>query len=153
MRGKQVVLALIAAAVLVLWWWSGNGEPQPTPDTGEASQVQTHEPGAGSTDPDSGLPWIRVDDLPDEALETIDLIEQDGPYPHPCCDDTTFRNDEGLLPDHPRGYYREYTVETPGLDHRGALRIVTGDGGEFYWTEDHYESFARIRFESSGGGS
>ena len=48
------------------------------------------------------------------------------------------------LPDRERGYYAEYTVETPGLDHRGARRIIAGDGGELYWTEDHYESFERI---------
>ena len=52
---------------------------------------------------------------------------------------------EGILPDHQRGYYREYTVVTPGLSHRGAKRIVTGDGGEFYYTANHYQSFERIR--------
>ena len=49
-----------------------------------------------------------------------------------------------ILPDQPLGYYAEYTVATPGVDHRGARRIVTGDGGEYYYTDDHYTSFQRI---------
>ncbi len=73
---------------------------------------------------------------------TLRLIERGGPFPHEQ-DGTTFFNREGLLPPQPRGYYREYTVETPGLSHRGARRIVTG--GEppevFYYTDDHYASF------------
>lgn len=60
-----------------------------------------------------------------------------------------FGNFEGLLPEHERGYYREYTVPTPGLKHRGARRIVTGgtpldDPPEMYYTDDHYESFCLI---------
>jgi len=72
------------------------------------------------------------------------LIDQGGPFPYPDKDGSTFGNFEGLLPDHPRGYYAEYTVVTPGSSDRGARRIITGDGGEYYWTEDHYASFARI---------
>jgi ribonuclease T1 len=55
-----------------------------------------------------------------------------------------FGNLEGLLPDHQRGYYHEYTVVTPGSKDRGARRIITGSADEFYWTEDHYSSFERI---------
>lgn len=88
--------------------------------------------------------WIiQVDDLPDEAWDTLYLIDDGGPYPYDK-DGTTFQNREGRLPDHPRGYYREFTVETPGLSHRGALRIVSGEDGELYWTADHYDSFAQI---------
>ncbi|MGJ7458709.1 ribonuclease domain-containing protein [Halomonas sp. MA07-2] len=74
--------------------------------------------------------------------ETLRLIERGGPFPH-SQDGTTFHNRERLLPQRPRGYYREYTVETPGLSHRGARRIVTGgDPPEiFYFTDDHYASF------------
>lgn len=91
----------------------------------------------------SDLPTIYLDELPDEALLTLRLIHTEGPYPY-SQDDTTFQNREGLLPDRARGHYREYTVETPGLSHRGARRIVAGDHGERYYTEDHYESFAEI---------
>ena len=66
-----------------------------------------------------------------------------GPFPEDR-DGVTFENREELLPDQPRGYYREYTVPTPGSDDRGARRIVVGEGGELYWTADHYSSFSRI---------
>ena len=55
-----------------------------------------------------------------------------------------FENRERILPAEQRGYYHEYTVPTPGEDDRGARRIVTGDEGQYYWTEDHYASFERI---------
>lgn len=100
---------------------------------------------APTTDADSGLPWIEEAALPREARETLDLIEDGGPFPYDK-DGSTFGNFEGLLPQENRGFYREYTVETPGLSHRGARRVVTGDNDRlFYWTDDHYESFARIR--------
>lgn len=83
--------------------------------------------------------------LPPEAAVIVDRIEAGGPFPHPRTDGTTFGNYEGRLPDHERGYYREYTVPTPGLEHRGTRRIVTGgDPPEFYYTGDHYESFCLI---------
>ena len=56
-----------------------------------------------------------------------------------------FGNREGLLPKRDRGYYREYTVTTPGTKDRGARRIISGRGGEYYYTEDHYRTFRRIR--------
>jgi ribonuclease T1 len=55
-----------------------------------------------------------------------------------------FRNRERRLPNRPRGYYREYTVETPGHSDRGARRIVVGRQGEMYYTDDHYRRFRRI---------
>jgi ribonuclease T1 len=45
---------------------------------------------------------------------------------------------------HGRGYYREYTVRSPGVRDRGARRIVAGGGGEYYYTADHYRSFMQI---------
>ena len=81
--------------------------------------------------------------LPPEARETLALIRAGGPFPH-AQDGKTFRNRESLLPKRERGYYREYTVKTPGAKDRGARRIVSGRGGEFYYTEDHYRSFRRI---------
>jgi ribonuclease T1 len=71
------------------------------------------------------------------------LIEAGGPFPYRQ-DGATFQNREGLLPSEPAGYYREYTVETPGSEDRGARRIIAGKGGELYWTDDHYASFTRI---------
>jgi ribonuclease T1 len=98
---------------------------------------------SGDTDPHSGLPWVLEDDLPVFAQGTLAIIDQGGPYPFDR-DGVTFENREGILPDEQRGYYAEYTVPEPGSTDRGPLRIVTGDGGEYYWTEDHYESFERI---------
>ena len=90
----------------------------------------------------------RDDLLPEELVEVVDDIEVGGPYDYPGKDGSTFGNYEGYLPDEGRGYYREFTVETPGLDHRGARRVVTG-GGEldpevWYYTQDHYESFCEF---------
>ncbi len=90
-----------------------------------------------------GLPVIAYDDLPREAHETIRLIERGGPFPYRQ-DGSTFQNRERLLPRRPGGYYREYTVETPGEDDRGARRIVAGEEGELYYTDDHYSSFRRV---------
>jgi ribonuclease T1 len=56
-----------------------------------------------------------------------------------------FGNREQLLPPHHQGYYREYTVATPGARNRGARRIIAGAEGEFYYSDDHYRSFRRIR--------
>lgn len=77
--------------------------------------------------------------------QTLTLIQQDGPYPY-SRDGITFENREGLLPQKPRGYYREFTVDTPGLNHRGPRRVVTGGNPPdvYYYTEDHYESFTEI---------
>jgi ribonuclease T1 len=90
-----------------------------------------------------GLPVIAYDDLPREAHETLRLIERGGPFPYRQ-DGSTFQNRERLLPRKPGGYYREYTVETPGEDDRGARRIVAGEEGELYYTDDHYSSFRRV---------
>ena len=81
-------------------------------------------------------------DLPPEALATVDLILQDGPFPYRQ-DGTEFRNREGLLPAAGPGHYREYTVPTPGAPDRGARRIVTGGKppSAWYYTDDHYRSF------------
>ncbi|HXM82079.1 MAG TPA: ribonuclease domain-containing protein [Burkholderiales bacterium] len=86
---------------------------------------------------------IPVDQLPAEARQTLALIRAGGPFPYPN-DARTFNNREAQLPMRSRGYYREYTVRTPGARDRGARRIVAGRGGEFYYTGDHYRTFKRI---------
>ncbi len=87
---------------------------------------------------------IAVAALPPEARQTLSLIKGNGPLPHRQ-DGRTFGNRERRLPMRAQGYYREYTVPTPGARDRGARRIVAGNGGEFYYTDDHYRSFRRIR--------
>ena len=86
---------------------------------------------------------IAARKLPDEARQTLALIDQSGPFPYQR-DGAVFGNREGLLPKRERGYYREYTVKTPGARDRGARRIVAGRAGERYYTDDHYRSFRRI---------
>ncbi len=86
---------------------------------------------------------VRIVQLPPEARATLLLIERGGPFPYRK-DGTVFGNRERLLPLHSHGYYREYTVPTPGSRDRGARRIVAGSQGEHYYTSDHYRSFRRI---------
>jgi ribonuclease T1 len=86
--------------------------------------------------------------LPEQGQQMLTLIYQGGPFQHDK-DGTVFGNRERILPTHPRGYYREYTVRTPGVGHRGARRIVCGGQqakapDACYYTEDHYASFRRI---------
>jgi ribonuclease T1 len=87
---------------------------------------------------------IPLEALPAEARQTLERIKGNGPFPYRQ-DGKTFGNRERRLPLRAQGYYREYTVKTPGSRDRGARRIVAGNGGEFYYTEDHYRSFRRIR--------
>ncbi len=91
---------------------------------------------------------VALVSLPAEAQQTQALIQRGGPFPFPK-DGTVFGNRERLLPSSPRGFYREYTVKTPGSRDRGARRIVCG-GAEparpeaCFYTADHYTSFKRI---------
>lgn len=97
------------------------------------------------------IPSVRLAALPGEARETLAAIKRGGPFPHRK-DGSIFGNHEKRLPERPRGYYREYTVATPGARDRGARRIVAGQGvggdvrtsGEYYYTNNHYRSFRKI---------
>jgi ribonuclease T1 len=86
---------------------------------------------------------VRFSDLPAQARETLALIRAGGPFPY-ARDGAVFGNREGQLPKRRRGYYHEYTVKTPGTRDRGARRIVAGERGELYYTDDHYRSFKRV---------
>ena len=87
---------------------------------------------------------VDVAELPKEAVQTIALIKKGGPYPYKK-DGTVFGNFERRLPLHERGYYKEFTVPSPGSRDRGARRIILGKAGELYYTDDHYESFRLVR--------
>ncbi|WP_290888827.1 ribonuclease domain-containing protein [Arenimonas sp.] len=149
MRKLRPLLTLGIVALL-LWFWQGPGgagridEQLAGSGAFEASTEQSTAPStsesradARSAFPDAGLP--------PEALDTLALIARGGPYPHRQ-DGTVFNNFERRLPSRPRGYYREFTVRTPGLSHRGPRRIVTGGEppAEYWYTDDHYASFRRI---------
>lgn len=128
-KGKAGFVAALAAAVLA---------------TASTILVQARGPESLVTTPNA----VPVTALPMQGQQVMGLISQGGPFRYEK-DGTVFFNREGLLPRQKRGYYREYTVPTPGLGHRGARRIVCG--GErprapdaCYYTEDHYASFRRI---------
>jgi len=89
---------------------------------------------------------VAAEQLPAEARQTLRLIDAGGPFPYRR-DGVVFKNLERRLPQQPRGYYREYTVPTPGSRDRGARRIITGaqPPAVFYYTADHYETFRRIQ--------
>lgn len=114
----------------------------------------------------AGADAVAAARLPDEARDVLKRLEQGGPYRYDR-DGALFGNYERALPPRDRGYYREYTVDTPGLRHRGARRLVIGchrSGGidrpasgatfagfrdcagpaEVYYTEDHYRTFTRV---------
>lgn len=142
------LVPLLVVALVVGLWWVANRDAAPMSDPGAratatAGPSGTAYPSGGRT-PDSGLETVAESRLPSEARATLALIRAGGPYPYDQ-DDRTFQNREGILPQQKRGYYREYTVETPGSDDRGARRIVGGQGGDRYWTDDHYDSFRQIQ--------
>ena len=133
-------LGLLAAIVLIgLWLWtkrSDNGDLHP-PVATPAGQVAAPSPAAAAVQ--------YPDFLPREAHDVLARIAQGGPYAHRQ-DGSVFQNREQRLPAQPRGYYHEYTVETPGSDDRGARRIITGGDPpvEYWYTQDHYRSFRRF---------
>jgi guanyl-specific ribonuclease Sa len=126
---------LVALALAAAGGWLSREAPRGA----QSPAVETTAPAGSSR-------WQSDDAaLPPEARDTLRLIAADGPFPFDR-DGTAFQNREGRLPPQPRGYYREYTVITPGSGDRGARRIVTGGDPpvEFYYTDDHYRSFRRI---------
>ena len=126
-------LAIAAVAVALLGAGCSNDDGQPGPGPG-AQESQT----PAASDPTGFSSSERT-----EVAETLRAVQRGGPFPHDQ-DGETFFNREGLLPDRPAGYYREYTVETPGSPDRGARRLVIGADGATYFTRDHYDSFVRI---------
>jgi ribonuclease T1 len=107
-----------------------------TPTPGDAAAL------APAT-PVSGRRTMLVAQLPKEGVDTLRLIAKGGPYPF-SKDGVTFSNREGLLPQHKDGWYHEYTVITPGSSDRGVRRIIAGDDGGRFYTDDHYASFREV---------
>ena len=112
----------VVAALFVLLTAALGGCAADTAVVSPTADVQSVQEGV------SGLPTIDVDRLPREAQETYILILDGGPYPYRQ-DDQVFGNREGLLPQQDYGWYREYTVPTPGSSDRGARRFVVGEVG------------------------
>lgn len=148
---KRVPLAwlLLAIALLVAWqlWPARDGRP--VPGAGAAMPTSSASPAPATSPPlveTSSAPAPALPAfLPAEAHRTVAMVQRGGPFPYRQ-DGGIFGNREGHLPPRSRGWYREYTVDTPALGHRGARRIITGGQPprEWYYTDDHYESFRRF---------
>ena len=171
-RSGSKWMAVVAVALLAAVTWNMYRTPGGAPvAVGEPASMSTDAGGARTTSP-LELPPLIADDasatrtappqsqrrypqfLPPEAIDTLRLIERGGPYPYRQ-DDGVFGNREKRLPAQPRGYYREYTVETPGSRDRGARRIVAGGRPpvEYFYTEDHYRSFRRFTLDNAAAGN
>ncbi|HWG11164.1 MAG TPA: ribonuclease domain-containing protein [Rhodanobacteraceae bacterium] len=141
MRFARLLIPL-AVLVFVAWYASRHGNdvaPVPPTNTQGATAPDTS---AAPSSLDAGLPAF----LPTEARATLAMIARGGPFPH-AQDGVVFGNYEGRLPQEPRGFYHEYTVETPGAGNRGARRIITGGNPPvvyYYYTDDHYRSFRQF---------
>jgi ribonuclease T1 len=135
-----LVIALIVGYAISALHDSGTGRSKTSSPATTSSAVST--PSRSGTSLQSS-DIVALSSLPAQAGATVALIEQGGPFPYPQ-DGVVFNNAEKLLPQHPRGFYHEYTVPTPGAGDRGARRIVTGKDGSYYYTGDHYESFVRV---------
>ena len=157
----MALIVALGVVVFAVWLIQRGSDSEPSPSTTPSAPLTSSPltPGSGSTPvatqptvgplstgaqtPRSNLPTVGVADLPPSARDMVDRIRAGGPFRY-AKDGAVFGNRERLLPQRPRGYYHEYTVDKPGSDDRGPWRIVAGDGGDLYWTKDHYDSFAQI---------
>ena len=148
MRALKPLLLLVVLAVAALLW--GRHTSEPTPPGSVASQGTTPPASVESQNATAPVTAPARNDslppfLPPEAADTLRRIASGGPYEHRQ-DGVVFQNREGRLPAKPEGYYHEYTVDTPGLDYRGARRIITGGMPPqvYYYTDDHYRTFRQF---------
>ncbi|MEW2138137.1 ribonuclease domain-containing protein [Streptomyces sp. NPDC005409] len=123
----------------------GGTDPAPAASAGASASASGRVRAEPSAAPGwaKGFATVRADALPQQARDVLALIDKGGPYPYRQ-DGTVFGNFEKVLPRQKRGYYHEFTVRTPEERDRGARRIVTGEGGEFFYTDDHYETFKAV---------
>ena len=127
---------------------SASASPSSSRASGGSGSGKSGGSGSGGSG-SSGLPSCPLNSLPTEADEVAHDILAGGPFDHPDEDGSHFGNYQRILPRKNSNFYREYTVETPGVGHRGARRIVVGGGSDtdpdvWYYTDDHYESFCEI---------
>lgn len=136
-----VVIAIGLSAAFGLLPDAGNGAANARESAAARDSSSARKQGVQIAD-------VALIELPAQAARTLKLIRMGGPFPY-SRDGIEFGNRERLLPRRSRGYYTEYTVPTPGARNRGARRIIVGgdpaSGNEYYYTDDHYESFRRIR--------
>lgn len=136
-RTALVLLALVAiVAIVQLVSRDGDGSDNSGSSTTPTTASQPGTSADGARQAPGGEEGAAI-------AGVLDSIDAGGPYPNRA-DGEVFQNREGLLAQQPRGYYHSYTVPTPGSADRGARRIITGQGGEFFYTSDHYGSFEPI---------
>lgn len=140
MRRLNPVILLAVLVFAVMLWQRHTAAP-----TGAINPTATTPTSLGTTPARQDTSATLPDFLPAEARTTLDAIARGGPFEH-SQDGVVFGNYEGLLPQQPRGYYHEYTVETPGARTRGTRRIITGGTPPvaWYYTDNHYRSFRRF---------
>jgi len=142
-RGWKTLLpVVIPIAVIGYLYVQQHRAIQPPATSPEATVAPAPNETSNDTAARSPSPASLPTFLPPQARDTLALIASGGPFPHRQ-DGEVLGNYEHLLPAEPRGYYHEYTVETPGARDRGARRIITGGNPPvvYYYTEDHYRSF------------
>ena len=128
---------------------SASASPSSSRASGGSGSGKSGGSGGAEGSGSSSLPSCPLNSLPTEADEVAHDILAGGPFDHPDEDGSHFGNYQRILPRKNSNFYREYTVETPGVGHRGARRIVVGGGSDtdpdvWYYTDDHYESFCEI---------
>jgi guanyl-specific ribonuclease Sa len=140
-RYGWLVVALVLLAVLAWQQWPRRPASMPQPPAAVLQAPQP--PPLASRSAHTGSAWPGF--LPPEAVATLRRVEAGGPFAHRQ-DGGIFQNRERRLPPQPRGYYREYTVETPGSRDRGARRLISGGRPpvEYFYSDDHYRSFRRF---------
>lgn len=146
---KSWVSSVISALVILVAVYFGGSEFLPNGGAQQQEAQNTQHTQTAHSIPSNTNSDVAVITGDPQIDNTIALIQQGGPFPYPEKDGTTFGNREGRLPKEPRGYYREYTVPTPGLSHRGPRRIVTGGNPPtyYYLTVDHYDSFTKLEVQ------
>ncbi|WP_342667884.1 ribonuclease domain-containing protein [Deinococcus marmoris] len=154
MKLRALLLTPLLAAFLAACDLPAGGQDTAQHQNQQSQTQQTRPPAqqapsASSRDPQSGLRWVGTSELPREGTQLLRTISRGERFRY-SKDGTTFGNRERILPRQGSGYYREYTVPTPGESDRGARRIVCGgqpvtSTAECYYTADHYASFRRIR--------
>lgn len=152
--GLVGAIALLIAAVA---GGISHCSPPPARDAQQTTASQSPAPSvrqqAPATAPAPAAPPARYDTLDGQPVtaqdevrgiwDTLRRIARGPPFPYKQ-DGASFSNREGRLPKRERGWWHEYTVETPGSPDRGARRLVVGKDGEVWYTADHYRSFVRL---------
>jgi ribonuclease T1 len=145
-RSWRTLLPLAMLALLVGYLYVHRNRPLAVPPPAPPPiATPTQSPTPAPNQPPASASTQLPSFLPPAARHTLDLITVGGPFPHRQ-DGEVFGNYEHRLPAEPRGYYHEYTVDTPGAHDRGARRIITGGDPPvvYYYTDDHYRSFRKF---------